>query len=134
MPAELDKELRRLKSFHGHLGPYVTIGYKMGKYAIQLLGKNGLRVVAKTGTDPPISCILDGIQVSTGCTLGKGTLVVFNEKRPEAIFRTDEKKIVISLRPHLWREIELRMSKETELKDSLKIYRRPENELFDIED
>ena len=29
------KELDRIKNFHGHLGPYVILGYKMGESLVE---------------------------------------------------------------------------------------------------
>ncbi|MCX7597337.1 MAG: formylmethanofuran dehydrogenase subunit E family protein [Armatimonadetes bacterium] len=63
-----------LRTFHGHLGPYVVAGYRMGRAALRMLGANKyFRVQAEVWCPetPPPSCALDGIQLSTGCTLGK---------------------------------------------------------------
>ena len=62
--------------FHGHLCGGVASGYALGKYAMELIG-------AKPG-DPLYAvvefqnCMTDAIQMVTGCTTGKGNLVVRN--------------------------------------------------------
>lgn len=63
-----------LKSFHGHLGPYVIIGFRLGEHAVQRLQGRphfGLEAEVRCAGAPPESCLLDGVQFSTGCTLGK---------------------------------------------------------------
>jgi len=60
--------------FHGHLGPYLVLGLKAGLFANQIFGRKPMKTEAfiKTKTTPPQSCFADGVQFSTGCTLGKG--------------------------------------------------------------
>jgi hypothetical protein len=77
--AEIDRDalIARAVEFHGHLGPYLICGVKMGLLALKLLGSRGYRgltVTAETGVTPPVSCLVDGLQVATGCTLGKGNI------------------------------------------------------------
>lgn len=37
---------------------------------------NDLSVVMFVGCHPPVSCTIDGVQVASGCTLGRGTIQV----------------------------------------------------------
>jgi formylmethanofuran dehydrogenase subunit E len=64
--------------FHGHLCPGVTLGYCAAKVAIREL-KSGRDVdeqlVAIVEND---ACGLDAIQMVTGCTIGKGNLILKN--------------------------------------------------------
>ncbi len=64
--------------FHGHLGPWAAAGLRMGMGACRAAGVHGyfdLEVEALGPLDqPPRSCLLDGLQVSTGATLGKRNL------------------------------------------------------------
>ena len=79
--------LRRGVEFHGHGGPFMVIGLRMGLLALEELnvrGWFGLSCVAELEWAPPDSCVLDGIQVSTGCTMGKRNI------------RVDERRNVIS--------------------------------------
>lgn len=63
--------------FHGHLGPYVTVGTMIGRDAKQRLATRGhweLEVVCwlpPCRQRQPYSCILDGLQVGSGATMGK---------------------------------------------------------------
>lgn len=63
-----------LKAFHGHLGPYVFAGMRMGRYALVKLQADphfGIEADVYCPAATPQSCAIDGIQFSTGCTLGK---------------------------------------------------------------
>ena len=86
---------------HGHIGIYSTIGAKMGIYALELLSRlcnkaEELKVLSFAGSRPPVSCFNDGLQISTGATLGHGAIEIAKscaeskehaDARVEAIFR-----------------------------------------------
>lgn len=130
----LPTELENLKKFHGHLGPYAVIGFRIGSLAVEKIvvrGK-GLRCIVRTGTKPPISCIIDGIQFSSSCTLGKGNIKVEDEGVAEAVFFKNEKTIKIKLKDNIKNAIDREMSKENEEKLSLWVYGIGEEELFDV--
>lgn len=78
--------LRRAVEFHGHGGPFMVIGLRMGLLALEELnarGWFGIGCVAELNWAPPDSCILDGIQISTGCTMGKRNIRV--EERSDVV-------------------------------------------------
>ena len=130
----LTVELENLKRFHGHLGPYVVVGFRMGQLAVEKLGVRGkeLKCVVRTGINPPISCIIDGIQFSCSCTLGKGNISVENKDVAEAVFFKNDKKIKIRLKDDIKNRIDKEMSKENEERLSLWVYEMDEERLFDI--
>jgi formylmethanofuran dehydrogenase subunit E len=71
-----DYSLLELARFHGHLGPYIVLGYRMGRYALSRFGDNPFALSARvycSGTTPQ-SCLADGVQLGSGCTLGKGNI------------------------------------------------------------
>ncbi len=71
--------LTRIEDFHGHLGPYVILGFRAGQLALRSLGVVGyfdLEARVWSGTKPPLSCFADGVQLGSGCTTGKGNLTV----------------------------------------------------------
>jgi len=88
--------------FHGHLGIYSIVGAKMGIFAREYFGVgiDKLEVQSFAGLKPPYSCLNDGLQVSTGATLGRGTISISNESItiPQAIFSYDGKKIKVRLK------------------------------------
>ena len=94
---------------HGHLGIYSTLGAKMGLCAEELLGdsEGSLSVLSYAGFRPPVSCLNDGLQISTGATLGHGLIRVSDEKaRPEAAFTKDGKTILLRLKKEYRERIE----------------------------
>jgi pyrimidine-specific ribonucleoside hydrolase len=88
--------------FHGHLGVFSIVGAKMGIKAREFfgVGPDILKVVTYAGSKPPYSCLNDGIQVSTGATLGMGTIRLSADStaRPSAIFTYKDHSIRISLK------------------------------------
>lgn len=90
--------LKSATSFHGHLGPYLVLGLRMGLVALRTLrprGPHEMSATIWTKQSPPESCVLDGIQVSCGCTLGKGNLRVRNGSQVQARFRKGNHSMLI---------------------------------------
>jgi formylmethanofuran dehydrogenase subunit E len=77
--------LEKLAQFHGHLGPSVVAGARLGMAGLRAVGANGYFDVEITCAGPfagpPQSCFLDGVQVATGATLGKRNLHVQNAEQ-----------------------------------------------------
>jgi formylmethanofuran dehydrogenase subunit E len=63
---------------HGHLGPMLSFGARMGAAALRAVDAKGYFDVEVTCEgpfeNPPASCFLDGMQIATGATLGKRNL------------------------------------------------------------
>lgn len=95
-----------LRAFHGHLGPYVVLGYRMGRLALEKTKSDGhfdLSVEIHSILEPPPSCLIDGVQLGSGCTLGKRniTLEAYSGSA-YGVFRTDGgETITIRLRPEI---------------------------------
>lgn len=92
--------------FHGHLGIYSIIGAKMGLRAREYfnVGLDELLVVSYAGSRPPISCLNDGLQVSTGATFGHGTISTTKDlsQIPKAIFTFKNTVISLQLKQDYW--------------------------------
>jgi inosine-uridine nucleoside N-ribohydrolase/formylmethanofuran dehydrogenase subunit E len=88
--------------FHRHLGVFSIVGAKMGIKARELFGVGAdlLEVTTFAGSKPPYSCLNDGIQVSTGATLGMGTihLAEKGKTKPSAIFTYNKRSVRITLK------------------------------------
>ena len=131
----MDETLKQIEKFHGHLGPYAVIGYRMGKIANEKLGDDPFCKKAKvyTGTTPPISCIIDGIQLSSNCTLGKGRMQVEDRNLVKAEFTSEKnKKLIISLKSEIKKEIDTTVTEENMVEYSEQIYTKSDEELFEI--
>lgn len=94
---------------HRHLGVYATIGVKMGIRAIEYFctGVDEFKAVSYAGSSQPLSCMNDGIQVSTGATPGHGLLTVINSENPSPSveFTYLNRKIRVTLKPEIAQKI-----------------------------
>jgi inosine-uridine nucleoside N-ribohydrolase len=72
-----------MNELHQHLGAYSVIGVKMGLRAAEVLNapQHGMTVVSHVEPTPPVSCLIDGIIVATGCTPGRA---LFNQGKADA--------------------------------------------------
>ena len=125
----LPEELIQLKRFHGHLGPYVAVGYRMGLLARQRL-EGKLIAVSFTGSKTPLSCIVDGIQFSSTCTMGKGNIMIHDNGEARAHFLSDTTLLDVKLDEDVQKSIDENMSRETEEATAVAIFNAPEEELF----
>ena len=135
MVKKMNETLKQIQQFHGHLGPYAVIGFRMGKVANEKLGSDPFnkKAVVWTGTKPPLSCIVDGIQMSSGCTLGKGNLTVKDDGIPKALFSTEDgKQVKIRLKNQIKNEIDETVTQENIINYSERIFEKSDSELFDF--
>ena len=144
MPDEEKKlklAIKNAEKLHGHLGPFLVIGVRMGKTAQKNLNtnttENKLRATVKIPLSPPFSCVLDGIQAVTKCTVGNQKLKIENsQKEITARFETQNsnKTIQISVTPKMVEELMNKLSKgASDKKLAWKIAQMPESQLFTIE-
>jgi inosine-uridine nucleoside N-ribohydrolase/formylmethanofuran dehydrogenase subunit E len=99
---------------HRHLGVYAVIGVKMGIRAREYFGAgvDELEIHSFAGYSPPYSCMNDGLQVSTGGTLGHGLIRVDTDsmKLPMAEFTYLGQTISIELKEEYRKKIESEIS------------------------
>lgn len=65
--------------FHGHDGPFLALGYRLGEYLNEKLRPEGImdfKITVKTRAEKPFTCIIDGLQCSTFATMGKRNIMV----------------------------------------------------------
>lgn len=82
---------------HQHLGIYSIVGTKMGLFAREYfgVGLDKVKVISLAGFAPPVSCLNDGLQISTGATLGRGTITVEQVTTPAASAKFEYKGKVL---------------------------------------
>ena len=94
---------------HRHLGVFAIIGVKMGIRAREYFntGVDEFTALSYAGSTPPLSCMNDGVQVSTGATPGHGLLTVSNAAPTSAKvdFTYLGKTIRVSLLPEIAQQI-----------------------------
>ncbi len=121
--------------FHGHLGPFMALGLKAGLLANKVLGKDYFKSKAVIKTEPrtPYTCFIDGVQFTTGCTMGKGNIKL---EEGEGILTVTFSKGDRSLRLTLKGDV-LRRIKEVPMEEceraAREILKTPVEELFNME-
>ncbi len=130
------------KEFHGHLGPFLVIGIRMGLIGLRELdvvkGAKNLNVTAYLAYKVPVSCILDGLQLATSCTLGNTRLKIKKSKKTYVSFKIQNgKKVIVIIKPETYRKIMKELSSKklnvNKIEDmSYKIALQPENDIFII--
>ena len=118
--------------FHGHLGPYLVLGLRMGVLAKNTLNTKPFEIKAEIHTEKrtPRSCILDGIQFTSGCTLGKRNIDVIESDDIFGIFFKNNSKLVIKVKKEILENIE----KVLDMEEYAKIlFEKKDEELFDYD-
>ncbi|MEM2995291.1 MAG: formylmethanofuran dehydrogenase subunit E family protein [Candidatus Bathyarchaeia archaeon] len=134
--------IEKAVDLHGHLGPFVVIGVKMGEIAKRILnsansGNDALQVTAEVPLSIPFSCVLDGIQIATQCTVGNQKLKIKNSQKDiTAYFQSVKigKTLKISVNPQVTETLMEKISKGSQNeKLAWEIAHTPENQLFIVE-
>ena len=95
--------------FHGHIGPFLAIGLRMGLLATEALGRIPLdmEAVVRVVPEPPRACAVDGIQYSTGCTMGKANIRIEPDMNAiSAEFTLGSRSFAVGLRPDFLAQME----------------------------
>ena len=116
---EIREQMKEASEMHGHLGPFLAIGVRMGEAARQILDSENqqgreIHAYVKVPLLTPFSCVLDGIQSTTHCTIGNQRLsVVRSQKKITAQFKTTDldKTLTITVNPKMVEELTDKISK-----------------------
>lgn len=138
---ELETGIKDAVKLHGHLGPFLIIGVRMGTIANRILcpprsGNSALQATVRLPLRTPFSCVLDGIQSTTKCTIGNQRLKV--EHSPEEVmaeFKTCDtgESLIITTSPKITDEIKNEFSRGAKSeKLAAKIASTPEDQLFEM--
>lgn len=129
--------LKEAQKFHGHLGPYLVLGLLAGELALKKLGAGkyfGLEVKVYGAVQKPKSCLIDGLQLSTGATFGKGNIKKFNAAaiKMEFINRINQKKFTLKFKSGLIQKLEaVKIHKDSEIL-AKELYRANYIKLFHV--
>jgi len=139
---ELTSLIKKAADFHGHLGPFLVIGVRMGTLTKKILnvnaGKNNkLRITARLPLLTPFSCIIDGIQATTQCTIGNQKLKIENSQTKIIVYfelKNSYKALRIHVDPKIIKELKNRYSEGASNEElAQEIASIPESQLFIIE-
>ncbi len=135
---ELETAVKDAVRLHGHLGPFLVIGVRMGKLAERTLKHSSdkdikFQVTIRVPQTTPFSCTIDGIQSTTRCTIGNQKLKVENSEEISGSFegRNPKQELRISVKPKIIEDL-LNRFKEGATGEQLAahIASVPEEELF----
>jgi formylmethanofuran dehydrogenase subunit E len=127
--------IKEATRFHGHLGPYLILGLLAGECALKKLGCKkyfGLHVRVWGANKKPKSCLIDGLQLSTGATYGKGNIRKSNGPliKIEFLNRLNNKKVELNLKKEVINRLEEAKShKDSEIL-AKKLYKTNCSKLF----
>jgi len=113
--------LKEAIKFHGHLGPYLILGLLAGEAALKKLNCRkyfALEVKVWGATQKPKSCLIDGLQLSTGATYGKGNINKFDGRIIKVEFnnRENQKQLNLNFKNSLMKRLEkVKTHQEAEL-------------------
>lgn len=126
--------LSRAIEFHGHLGPYLVLGLRAGLYANQILGRDPMKTEAfiRTKPTPPQSCFADGVQLSTGCTFGKGNISLSEGEGLLVTFKKNNQELTLTLKKEIVEEMDSLPDEEEAWEGLAKdLYKRKIEEIFE---
>lgn len=137
---ELASDIEDAMKLHGHLGPFLVIGVRTGILAKRILNtdtrENGLRVIARLPLSTPFSCVLDGIQATTQCTIGNQKLKAENTSSKIEIFvwkQTQNKSLRIEVNPMILDKLKSSFSEGVSNEElAQEMASMPEKQLFTL--
>jgi formylmethanofuran dehydrogenase subunit E len=140
--SELESAIIKAVELHGHLGPFLVIGVRMGLEAKRSLilgakGNHGLQVNARLPLLIPFSCTIDGIQATTRCTIGNQKLRLEDSQKEIAAhfeLQNPNKAFDVFVSPRVVEELKQKMSEGTTNEElAAWIASMPEDRLFALE-
>jgi formylmethanofuran dehydrogenase subunit E len=118
--------------FHGHDGPFLALGYKLGKYLNQTLKPQGImnfRITITTKNQKPYTCIIDGLQCSTFATLGKANMTIKGNRGKDIRVSVRKDKAIYNYKI-TDKALEICLGAEDLHKAAKKIFRTPSADLW----
>jgi formylmethanofuran dehydrogenase subunit E/predicted RNA-binding protein len=130
------RELAQAKAFHGHLGPNLVLGLRMGQIIVDRFGAEPFTytVTAYTGRTPPISCIIDGLQLATPCSVGSGTVQIAEGGEARVVAEREGNCLEIRVHQGILDRIEAEYDPKHEEALPLEFWGMPDEELFEVEE
>ncbi len=123
--------------FHGHLGPYLVLGILAGELATKKLRCRkyfSLKVRVWGASRKPKSCLIDGLQLSTGATYGKGNIHKLDGRKIKIEFcnSNNNKKFILRFRESLIQRLEeTKTHRDSELL-AKRLYKTDSHKLFNL--
>lgn len=138
----LTQEIKNAENLHGHLGPFLVIGVKIAGLAKKTLNLDyakhkELQITAALPLLTPFSCVIDGIQAVTRCTVGNQKLKIKNSKENITVtfkLKNQGKALKVHVNPQVLEMLKDQFSKGASNEElAWKIAFMQENQLLKIE-
>ncbi len=130
--------LNEAVKFHGHLGPYLVLGILAGELALRKMRAKkyfGFEIKVWGANKKPKSCLIDGLQLSTGATYGKGNIHKLDGRKIKIEFcnSNNNKKFILRFKESLIQRLkETKTHRDSELL-AKKLYKANYAKLFSLE-
>ena len=127
-----------LERFHGHLGPLVALGARIGEHAVverKIPRYFGLTVRVECGPKPPVTCIIDGLQRSTGATMGKKNILHIPADKIKVTITENESGqcVIYTIKPSIKELLQRWEDEGLDVEErGHRIFRMKAEDLFDI--
>ena len=131
--------LSRVLDYHGHLGPWAVIGYRVGERALKESGlqrsTKDLVVVHYCPEAVQYTCMLDGLHAATGASIGKLTLkheiVPADQLHTIVVDRAHGKQYQFTINPELVSAI-LNLDHEHQISEARRVAASSDEKLFRV--
>lgn len=141
--SEATSILEKAAEFHGHLGPFLAIGVRIGQIGLNGVGISKGKSLVVTASLPlrvPFSCIIDGLQITTKCTAGNRKLSLIDSAKIQVKFEREDngRKMVVGLNQSMFEKLKSQLLSKEVLPDeevrelAWKVVSIPEDKLFVI--
>ena len=137
VPERIDDELlARMRAFHGHLGPFAMLGWRAGRLALAELrapSHFGISALVRCPGHTPPSCFADGVQMGTGCTLGKGNIALepSEEISLTVTVTEDGRSLTVRPRSEVCGQFRGWIAQATDEQAALRVLQMPDEDLFE---
>jgi formylmethanofuran dehydrogenase subunit E len=138
---KINSLIEKAAEFHGHLGPFLVLGLRMGLLGLKELGTRPgdtrLHATVTLQDKVPFSCMLDGVQMSTKCTIGNKRLSWKESRKFGAEFSFNgQPRVRVELDSAIVDDLKHRLGKRLSNEEVQQLARdiafRPESELFSV--
>ncbi len=129
-------ELAAARRFHGHLGPWLVMGVRAGRYAARKLRGSPfeLTAIVTCPKKPPVRCFIDGVQIGSGCTMGKANITHQPRNNTCAVRFVNRRTrchLHLAVQPEIWKQLST-PTRTPLTRRARQIYQLPIHRLFII--
>jgi formylmethanofuran dehydrogenase subunit E len=120
--------IKRAVEIHGHLGPFLVFGLRMGLMAEKLLGEKAQRCEFEAINKIPYLCAVDGIK----SVIGENAVILKEGKGITVTFRgSNGKQTIIKMRENIMRKY-ANVAWEKCEESAYEVLRENEEKLFEV--